>query len=117
MRERDLNCPYCRYGLDVCHDDGQGYDENVKHQMNCDKCGKDFVFNTIITFDYEPFKADCLNGQEHDYEPTACFPKELTRMRCNMCDDERELTDEERKQMGIGSIQDYIDNLKNINID
>jgi hypothetical protein len=52
----DLECPYCEKELYVNHDDGFGYDEGVKHEMECDHCGKRFVFETVISFDYYP---DC----------------------------------------------------------
>jgi len=45
----DLECPYCGTPHDVCHDDGFGYDEGVKHEMWCDKCDKNFVFETSIS--------------------------------------------------------------------
>lgn len=60
----DLECPYCEKWLEVCHDDGFGYAEGKKHQMECDGCGNIFVFETTISFDYEPSQADCLNGGE-----------------------------------------------------
>jgi thiamine kinase-like enzyme len=50
----DLNCPYCDAELEVNHDDGFGYEEGVKHEMECGKCGKSFVFQTSISFYYEP---------------------------------------------------------------
>jgi hypothetical protein len=92
---KDLNCPYCGEGLDVNHDDGFGYDEDAKNEMGCDKCGAYFVFRVIITYDYIPEKADCLNDGNHDFKPTVTYPKECTRMECTMCDKTRELTDEE----------------------
>jgi hypothetical protein len=67
---KDLDCPYCGEGLNVCHDDGWGYQEGIKHHMDCYKCGKTFVFQTEIYFDYYPEKAECLNGEEHVWKPT-----------------------------------------------
>lgn len=66
MSSFDLECPYCGHGNDVCHDDGAGYDEGVFHEMECGYCEKYFTFQTSITFYYEPSKADCLNGGEHE---------------------------------------------------
>jgi hypothetical protein len=91
----DISCPYCDADLDICHDDGYGYEEGVKHHMECDHCGKSFVFETCISFDYYPEKADCLNGGDHDYSPSRTFPKEFTRMICKTCGDERQPTEEE----------------------
>ena len=103
----DLNCPYCDAELNVCHDDGFGYQEGVKHEMQCDECEKSFVFETSISFYYEPEKAECLNEGVHDYEPTNVTPKCFTKMRCNMCDYERELTDKERTDLDIPTIEEY----------
>ena len=61
----DLECPYCEAKLNVCHDDGFGYEEGMRHEMQCSECDKNFVFETSISFDYEPEKAECLNGQPH----------------------------------------------------
>lgn len=93
----DVNCPYCDADLEINHDDGYGYGEDVTYQQQCGSCGKTFVYNTCISFTYHANKADCLNGGDHDFHPTHSFPKEYTRMRCSYCDDERLMTEEERK--------------------
>lgn len=98
---RDIECPYCGAELDVCHDDGQGYAEGVLHEMQCDKCEKNFVFQTLISFYYEPEKADCLNGSPHEYKITKTHPIEFSMMRCSTCSDERDLTEEERAKYNI----------------
>lgn len=108
----DLNCPYCGAELEVCHDDGFGYEEGVKHEMECDKCKKRFVFETSIFFIYEPKKADCLNGAEHNYKRTVTFPEEFSMMKCEFCGAERELTDEERVKFGIGTKESYFESIK-----
>jgi len=64
----DLDCPYCGVGQYVCHDDGQGYEEGRLHEQQCDNCDKVFTFETSISFYYEPYKADCLNGAEHNWQ-------------------------------------------------
>jgi len=110
----DINCPYCDAELDINHDDGFGYGEGVKHQMNCLYCEKSFVFETSISFYYEPEKADCLNDGNHDYKLTSTFPQEFSKMRCSMCNDERELTNEERLKFNIGSKEDYFKRLKSL---
>ena len=63
----DLECPYCGAENDVCHDDGEGYEEDKTHEMECCQCGKNFVFHTSISFHYHPSKADCLNGSPHRF--------------------------------------------------
>lgn len=91
----DLQCPYCEKELNVCHDDGFGYQEGVKHQMQCDGCNKYFVFETTISLYYEPEKADCLNDEKHDWKPSKTHPKEYTQMECSMCGEARKPTDNE----------------------
>jgi hypothetical protein len=95
----DLNCPYCDAGLEVCHDDGFGYMEGVKHEMQCGKCDKNFVFETSISFYYEPEKADCLNDENHIWKANNTFPVEYTNMCCTMCDKKRKPTELEMAEI------------------
>lgn len=109
---KDIECPYCGHPQDINHDDGRGYEENVCHQMECEKCEKNFVFQTSISYYYEPSKADCLNGAEHNYKLTQTHPNCFCTMRCVDCEDERDLTEEEKKQYNIGTVEDYYKSLK-----
>jgi hypothetical protein len=95
MMSHGIECPYCEKGLDICHDDGFGYEENVKHQMQCNHCEKHFVFETYIIFNYSPDKADCLNDGKHDWKPTRTYPREFSQMQCSMCEERRDPTDQE----------------------
>ncbi len=108
----DIECPYCEKELDICHNDGWGYEEGVKHQMECCHCGKNFVFETSILFHYEPEKADCLNDGKHNYKKTTTCPVEFSLMECVMCGDRRELTISERSEFGIGTNESYFESLK-----
>ena len=86
-------CPYCNSLVEICHDDGRGYDEDVPWQEECSECGKTFIFFTTITFSYDTQKADCLNGGEHDFEETTTYPKYASKLRCNTCCAEKPLTE------------------------
>ena len=92
----DIDCPYCGEELEINHDDGYGYEEDETYQQECSNCGKTFVYNTSVSFNYDVEKADCLNGGEHNYKSTHTVPREYTKMRCEMCGDERQPTPEER---------------------
>jgi len=96
---QDVECPYCEKWNEINHDDGFGYEEGIKHQMDCEHCKKSFVFETAISFDYYSEKADCLNGISHDFKPSKTFPKEFTKMVCTMCDETRKPTDEEMNEI------------------
>ena len=53
------------------------------------------MFSTSISYNFEPQKADCLNGAEHNWRSSGTFPREFSVMRCSMCDEERKPTDSE----------------------
>ena len=95
---KDFECPYCGKDQEVHHDDGTGYEEGVAHQQECSSsnCSKTFVFYTSISYNYEVHRADCLNTGEHNFELTHTFPKYCSRMKCLICDKERDLTPEEQ---------------------
>lgn len=98
----DLECPYCEAEQEVCHDDGFGYEEDQRHEMECSKCEKKFVFTTSISYYYEPEKADCLNGiGPHDLQMSCTYPREYSDMRCRDCDFKREPTPDEFAAAGI----------------
>lgn len=110
----DINCPYCAAPQDIDHDDGYGYEEGKLHQQECGECEKTFVFITSISYSYYPEKAECLNDGKHDYKITQTYPKCCSKMRCSMCDNERELTENERIKHNIGTWDDYLRELKRI---
>jgi DNA-directed RNA polymerase subunit RPC12/RpoP len=87
----DVDCPYCGAGIEICHDDGFGYAEDVLHEYECHACEKHFTFTTTITFYYEARKADCLNDGDHDYQETATIPRKYAKLRCATCGDEKPL--------------------------
>ena len=108
---QDVECPYCEEWQEINHDDGQGYAEGVIHQQECDNCGKTFVFETSITFYYEAKKADCLNDGEHNWGQLTTYPKCFTKMQCEMCNEERNLTEEERIKHNIPTNEEYLKEL------
>lgn len=93
----DVKCPYCEKLQEINHDDGYGYEEDELHQQECSDCDKSFTYTTGIIYIYKAFKADCLNGAEHEYKQTCTFPVECTRMRCQNCAEERQPTEDEWK--------------------
>ena len=84
----DVECPYCGAGQDICHDDGQGYEESEIHQQECEKCEKIFAFTTSISFFYDVNKADCLNGEPHKWRSMPSIPFHPNRKVCEDCGEE-----------------------------
>ncbi len=86
---RDIQCPYCHADLEVCHDDGFGYEEDVRHEMQCGYCEKHFTFTTTISFSYHPEPAPCLNGAPHELKPVISYPQVWPDWkRCVHCEHE-----------------------------
>lgn len=83
----DVKCPYCGAGQEIHHDDGYGYEENQLHNQKCRYCEKTFAYTTAISFDYEAYKADCLNDGDHIWVQIVGFPKEffVGKYRCRLC--------------------------------
>jgi len=104
----EMTCPYCGKEIEI---DFYEHEEDETYQHECPFCEKQFVYNVFITFSCDTRRADCLNGGNHDYQLTNTYPKEFSKMRCSMCGDERDLTNEERKQFGIGTKEDYFKSL------
>lgn len=98
---KDLRCPYCEEWQEVDHSDGQAYEGDTLHEMQCSDCEKNFCFTTMVSFDYFPQKADCLNEGEHNFrEPNITrfsrWPEYVKAYReCIDCGFEEQLT---RKQ-------------------
>lgn len=91
----ELECPYCDHSFEHVLDNSD-YDQDRLHECQCPKCEKYFVFNTFILYHHETFKADCLNGSEHDWKLAKTYPREFSNMKCKTCDKERKLTNDER---------------------
>lgn len=80
------NCPYCGAEVEICHDDGYGLREDRLHEQHCHECGQTFVYETYISVTHELFKADCLNGAKHKWEPVVHAPQHYPNWkRCCDC--------------------------------
>lgn len=88
----DIECPYCDAEQEICHDDGYGYEEGRLFEQECSECERTYTFTTSISFYYDAYKADCLNGSDHVFGmPQKLWlderkNKELWRRRCKDCD-------------------------------
>jgi len=89
-------CPYCNKEVEICHDDGEGYDESETYNQECPYCGKIFVYTTTILVVYDLEKAPCLNGEApHSFKRTRTIPKKFSKMQCTVCGEERPCTENE----------------------
>ena len=109
---KDVNCPYCGAELDIDHEDGYGYEEDIVHDQQCSNCGKNFTYRTSIRCSYDVHKADCLNGGDHDWQPTHTAPECFKKMVCTQCDTERDPEPEEKIKYHIPPKEEYFDSLK-----
>lgn len=90
----DLECPYCGH-MQRGHCESDYASEEDSHQYECESCGKEFVFNTTISFYYRSWEADCLNGGEHKFKHNHCYPVFSTKMCCEDCGTRRRPTPQE----------------------
>lgn len=97
----DVRCPYCGAKQDIDHEDGYGYEEDKIYNQECPECGKTFAYNTYISFDYDVWKSDCLNGGEHKWEFSISYPKQFSTMFCPNCGERRQLTEEEKIKFNV----------------
>lgn len=80
-------CPYCDEGFDFCDDEPKG--EGVVEELECPLCEKNFVFHRSYSIDYWTTKADCLNGEQHNFEQVTRSPTVIggkIQFRCIGCD-------------------------------
>lgn len=91
-KKDDVKCPYCGADNEICHDDGQCYDEGVLHWQGCTACGKTYAYETSIDVSHEAFAAPCIDGDaEHSWEETDTIPRCFRRLRCSVCGEEKEI--------------------------
>ena len=95
----DAECPYCGADVEICHDDGYGYDESRMYEQECGSCGKTFAFRTVISTDYYTEKAPCLNGGPHTMQRIRRYgtgePLEIDR--CKVCEHEQPASQQKRE--------------------
>lgn len=91
---KDTECPYCRKGVDIDHDD-HGDVEDEKFEGKCPECHKSFIYMVVVSLDFRTGRADCLNGADHKYEKTKTIPVEFSRNECKDCGDVLPLTEAE----------------------
>jgi len=95
----DIDCPFCNKGVEINHDDGAGYEEDVMHEQQCPHCEKVFGFLTSILYCYEARRTWCLNGEPHKYRSTHTIPIQRTKMECSRCWKRRKPTAEEMQEI------------------
>lgn len=83
----DIECPYCKEGQEINHDDGVGYEEDKTYQQQCGDCNKIFTYTVIISYYYDCKKAPCLNGELHVWQDIEGCPQGYysNRKRCSCC--------------------------------
>lgn len=96
----DDNCPYCGKDVEICHDDGYGYDESEYYEQECPYCGKTFVYTTSIHFSHYLEQAPCKNGGEHRWKQIIGCPEEafIGEFRCDVCGERESREPEKRRE-------------------
>ena len=95
-----VTCPYCEHDFELCHDDGAYYNEEGEgEEAECPKCDKCFMVYSSQSWDFEGYKADCLNdGGEHKWKKKyskhniEMYPEFAKKEICEDCDKERTIS-------------------------
>ena len=100
MNGDEVKCPYCGSVEEIEHDEGYGYEEDELYNQECGKCGKTFIYKTIVYREYFPEIAPCLNGEaEHAWKK--CDP--IAEV-CGVCGENRRRKDWKENLKKIGMI-------------
>jgi hypothetical protein len=92
----NLTCPYCEHSFRYRHD---GEEAGERYEEECPKCSKIFAYEIEFEILTTAFKADCLNGGEHEWKISACYPEFMTQRYCACGKSEYVYSDQERKEM------------------
>jgi len=89
----EVECPYCEEYIEIYPDEHyEGYEE-----YQCSSCGKFFEVYAEQCINYSvQGRADCLNGEEHNWKPIFGVPEIYFRgkYRCRDCSKEMTIESE-----------------------
>jgi len=78
----EVNCPYCDGETNIDTTDFLCTD--VRYEVECKLCDKNFVFEVEYDAIFTAGKADCLNGEEHEF-----IDYHLNNEKCIYCGKEQ----------------------------
>ena len=105
-----LTCPYCEKEFKE-ENDGEG--PYKRYDAECPHCDKSFAYEIEIEIITTSYKADCLNGGEHEWEIQECYPEFMTQRTCPCGESEYIYKGQERQLMA----DKYYQDLRNSNIE
>ena len=90
----DLQCPYCDEEIEITN---EGYEQDEQVEMDCPYCERSYIMTVQYDVSYTPYKADCLNGEPHDWKEIHGSPREyfINKRRCSICSREKEVKNNE----------------------
>ena len=108
-------CPYCKNELELDTDDygDQIFAEDI-FTVECRHCGKIVMVEPHVTVRLEGMECKC-QGKNHKWLQMVTFPKCFTEMVCEYCGERRPMTDEEKKEFDIPTIEDYMKSIRQNN--
>ena len=77
-----VTCPYCKQGMDICHDDGFGLEEDQEEEQECAHCRQTFSFTTSISIDHTAY---CLE-KDHKWINVGSPYQNAELQSCTECD-------------------------------
>lgn len=107
----DITCPYCGTEQTLDFDsDGIEYEDWYKSQVYCCECDK--VINITVHIDVSLEAEECpCQLEHHKYRLQHVNPMAFAKWECESCGTMKELTDAQRKRLGIQTKEEYFEEI------
>ena len=106
----DITCPYCGTEQTLDPEDIE-FEDEYKTQTWCCKCDKAINITVHIDVDLDAEECPC-QLEHHKYRLQHVWPKAFAKWECESCGDIKELTDAQRKRLGIQTKEEYFKELE-----
>lgn len=98
-----LTCPYCEI---VFNEPNEHLAPGERSETDCPECEKYFAYAIRYEIITTSYKAECLNGGEHEWTTQTCYPEFMTQRVCPCGESEYIYKDQERQLMADKYYQD-----------
>ena len=106
----DITCPYCGAKQTLDSDEIE-YEDEYQSQVHCCECEKIINITVHIDVNLEAKECPCQLGH-HKYRLLHVNPMAFTKWECESCGTTKELTDAQRKRLGIQTKEEYFEELR-----
>lgn len=105
----DITCPYCGHKQNLDPEEIE-YEDEAVFQTKCEECEKVMNVTVSLSIDLEADKCPC-QLEHHKYRLQHVNPRAFAKWECESCGETKELTDAQRKRLGIQTKDEYFEEL------